>query len=343
MKTTRVWKINAIAGLVISVLAMTGCGAQDSAAGANDKGKESFVVGIQDPWQALPFHMAEKQGNFEAHGVDLEFQLFSSVTAMTAAVSSGDIDAAAQGIQVVAGYNETSDASDFLFFAPMQINDTVILARTGTGIPAADAETWEPTIKAFEGRTIGVPALGANADGLTSYMAQKVGMRPGTDLTTIAVGIGATAQAAMEQEQIDVVYELSRGMGIQLQKGLSYVVMDLAAGNAPEELSRLFGGGLFASAAQLDKRPEAYKALAAALAQTREAIADPANESVLKEIIASEYAPGDEELQDFLMTRSFIFSDVEFTDDFINRAVKGNAAAGVVGKDVQAEELMWKD
>lgn len=344
MSIKRGWKFKSAAALIALGLALTGCAAQNAAAGndGTQNGEESFVVGIQDPWQAVPFHMAERQGLFKAHNVKLEFQLFSSVTAMTAAVASGEIDAAAQSVQTVAASNHASDASKFQFFAPMQINDTVILARSGTDIPVAKAGNWEDTFKAMKGRTVGVTALGAFADGVTKFAARQVGLDPEQDLTRIAVGIGPTAQAAMEKKQIDVVYELSRGMGMQLQKGLSYLVVDFATGSAPEELSRLFGGGLFATKDQLATRSAAYQALADALKETRKAIGDPANRQAVQELIGAEYAPGDDQLRDFLVSRSFIFSDVELTEDSLSRAVKGYAATGLVGTDVKAAELLWK-
>lgn len=328
--------LGAWAAVLLAIGSLTACGAGDDEGTAG-----SLVIGLQDPGSALPIFIAQREGFFEDHGIDeVKLQYFTQVTAMTAALSAGQIDAALQGISVVGAYNASTSGDKFQYFAPTALNETYLLAREGTDIPPMTETNWKDTVREFQGRSIGVTVKGGFGDLYIRYLAEQVGLDPDEDMTLVAVGIGETAKAAIESGQVDVVPEIARGTAMQVADGTSYVISDLVGGTAPGPFVRMFGGGLFATESGLDKSADDYAAVGAALADAREFLADPANEQVVREIIAEEIAE-DEAVIDYVYEERAIWAEV--TLESITATAERTAPAGLVPGDVEPESYVWDE
>lgn len=133
---------------------------------------QPLVLGTTpNPAPAVVF-VADQQGLFEAHGVDVEVQIIATDATIPAALVSGSIalgsvtpttllSAVANGIDLVvlSGTTETTHDS----------KDVAILAGTNSGIQAAAD---------FAGKTVAVPSLGAVLDVMLRTWLEQNGVDP---------------------------------------------------------------------------------------------------------------------------------------------------------------------
>ena len=88
------WK-KVMASALMSAMLLTGCGGSDTAnENANaEQNVEPITVGLMRIDDSFPFYVAEKEGLFEKHGVNVELQNFSSARDLSTALQGGELDA----------------------------------------------------------------------------------------------------------------------------------------------------------------------------------------------------------------------------------------------------------
>lgn len=88
------WK-KVMASTLMGAMLLTGCGGSDTAnENANaEQNVEPITVGLMRIDDSFPFYVAEKEGLFEKHGVNVELQNFSSARDLSTALQGGELDA----------------------------------------------------------------------------------------------------------------------------------------------------------------------------------------------------------------------------------------------------------
>ena len=88
------WK-KVMASALMGAMLLTGCGGSDTAnENANaEQNVEPITVGLMRIDDSFPFYVAEKEGLFEKHGVNVELQNFSSARDLSTALQGGELDA----------------------------------------------------------------------------------------------------------------------------------------------------------------------------------------------------------------------------------------------------------
>ena len=83
--------VKALAAALVGMLLLTGCGGGDN--NSQDAAQsEPLTVGLLRIDDSFPFYVAEKEGLFEKHGVNVELQNFSNARDQSTALQGGELD-----------------------------------------------------------------------------------------------------------------------------------------------------------------------------------------------------------------------------------------------------------
>jgi NitT/TauT family transport system substrate-binding protein len=184
----------------------TGAAALAASAGARafaqdkpEKNKVTLGVGGKPLLYYLPLTIAERKGFFKEEGLDVEINDFGGGAKSLQALIGGSVDV------VTGAYEHT---------IRMQAKGQDVRAITELGrfpaIVIAVKKDKADKVKSaadFKGLKIGVTAPGSSTALTTQYAMVKAGLKP-TDAAFIGVGSGASAVAAMQKGEIDVISHL---------------------------------------------------------------------------------------------------------------------------------------
>jgi NitT/TauT family transport system substrate-binding protein len=169
---------------------------------AQDKPEKNNVtlgVGGKPLLYYLPLTIAERKGFFKEEGLDVEINDFGGGAKSLQALIGGSVDV------VTGAYEHT---------IRMQAKGQDVRAITELGrfpaIVIAVKKDKADKVKSaadFKGLKIGVTAPGSSTALTTQYAMVKAGLKP-TDAAFIGVGSGASAVAAMQKGEIDVISHL---------------------------------------------------------------------------------------------------------------------------------------
>lgn len=210
----------------------------------------------------MPVVLAEQLGLYEKHGVDVELVDFKGGSAALKAVVGGSAD-------VVSGYYEHT----IPLAAKHQIMTSFVLMGRlpGVALTIAPGRTDElTTVQDLDGKAVGVSAPGSSTDFFLKYMLAQNGLDPNA-ASVVAVGVGATSVAAMNQGQIDAAVTVDPAL-THLQK--EHPDLRILVDTRKEaDTHALFGSDypaatLYARVEWLDEHPEEAQALAAAIVET---------------------------------------------------------------------------
>lgn len=164
-----------------------------------EKSKITLGVGGKPLLYYLPLTIAERKGFFKEEGLDVEINDFGGGAKSLQALIGGSVDV------VTGAYEHT---------IRMQAKGQDVRAITELGrfpaIVIAVKKDKADKVKSaadFKGLKIGVTAPGSSTALTTQYAMVKAGLKP-TDAAFIGVGSGASAVAAMQKGEIDVISHL---------------------------------------------------------------------------------------------------------------------------------------
>ncbi|MGF9763875.1 ABC transporter substrate-binding protein [Microvirga sp. 0TCS3.31] len=164
-----------------------------------EKSKVTLGVGGKPLLYYLPLTIAERKGFFKEEGLEVEINDFGGGAKSLQALIGGSVDI------VTGAYEHT---------IRMQAKGQDVRAITELGrFPAIviavkkDKAGQIKTAADFKGLKIGVTAPGSSTALTAQYAMVKAGLKP-TDAAFIGVGSGASAVAAMQKGEIDVISHL---------------------------------------------------------------------------------------------------------------------------------------
>lgn len=182
-----------------AVALSAGAGSRAFAQEKPEKSKVTLGVGGKPLLYYLPLTIAERRGFFKEEGLDVEINDFGGGAKSLQALIGGSVDV------VTGAYEHT---------IRMQAKGQDVRAITELGrfpaIVIAVKKDKADKIKSaadFKGLKIGVTAPGSSTALTTQYAMVKAGLKP-TDAAFIGVGSGASAVAAMQKGEIDVISHL---------------------------------------------------------------------------------------------------------------------------------------
>jgi ABC-type nitrate/sulfonate/bicarbonate transport system substrate-binding protein len=231
----------ALAATSAMLLAACGGGSGDSA----DDGARSIKIGYYSgALVSLPALVAEEKGFFADNGLDATLVKVPNGPAMTSGLASGSLDF------VNNSYDNLAVAAEKKLPVKAVVGNTVrvpfkLLVRDGVEIPHAD-EGYPGSIQDLVGLTWGVIALGVSVQYMDEALLTGAGEQA-DDVTFLAVGLGDSARAALNNGTVDTYLATEPLPAIADATGEASVAVDLAAGEGPPELADLDYNGWWAS------------------------------------------------------------------------------------------------
>jgi NitT/TauT family transport system substrate-binding protein len=185
-------------GTGISALA-AGIGPRALAQDKPEKSKVMLGVGGKPLLYYLPLTIAERKGFFKEEGLEVEINDFGGGAKSLQALIGGSVDV------VTGAYEHTirmqAKGQDVRAITELGRFPAIVIAvkkdKAGQVKSAAD----------FKGLKVGVTAPGSSTALTTQYAMVKAGLKP-TDAAIIGIGSGASAVAAMQKGEIDVISHL---------------------------------------------------------------------------------------------------------------------------------------
>jgi len=164
-----------------------------------EKSKVMLGVGGKPLLYYLPLTIAERKGFFKEEGLEVEINDFGGGAKSLQALIGGSVDV------VTGAYEHTirmqAKGQDVRAITELGRFPAIVIAvkkdKAGQVKSAAD----------FKGLKVGVTAPGSSTALTTQYAMVKAGLKP-TDAAIIGIGSGASAVAAMQKGEIDVISHL---------------------------------------------------------------------------------------------------------------------------------------
>ncbi len=291
-------KFTFLKGLLLTGAVLTG-----TAGAAADKvkiGVGSFNL------NNMPYYVAQGLGNFEKEGLEVSSAEFASGgSSALQALVSGSIDVA------VGFYDHTiqmqSKGKDVVAF--------VLLARN-SGLVLAVGNKWEGKIKDVptllanaKDLTFGITSPGSSSDFFVRYLLDKNGINPQTAKVT-AVGSGASAMAALQRGQIDVLVNYDPAATMVAKTKAGTIIIDART----DQGARAIYGGvyptstLYASQSYLKANPAVAQKIANAMTKTLLWMNSHSAEEIAAKIPREYMSGGREVYQDALAGAKTLFA-----------------------------------
>lgn len=247
MRARRTGIVWALAILVIGT-GLAGCGSSGSSGGGASGSATSIKLGYHAPSEAVwPLWIAQETGKLKQQGIN-------------ASLVFAEGNRVVQG--VIAGATPIAFASGNDLLAPAaQGADLVALMSSGGERPGS--EIWGgPNTKAaadLKGKVAGANELGGEADRLLKFGLGKMGLTPGKDVQTVAVGEQTARIAALKAGRIQAAI-MDPGFEKQLQGYGFHLLYDFNKGPL-----RLQKGTLITTRSYLDKNRATVDRVVAAM------------------------------------------------------------------------------
>jgi NitT/TauT family transport system substrate-binding protein len=182
-----------------AVALATGLSRSAFAQAKSEKSKVTLGVGGKPLLYYLPLTVAERKGFFKEEGLEVEINDFGGGAKSLQALIGGSVDI------VTGAYEHTirmqAKGQDVRAITELGRFPAIVIAakkdKAGQIKSAAD----------FKGLKIGVTAPGSSTALTAQYAMVKAGLKP-TDAAFIGIGSGASAVAAMQKGEIDVISHL---------------------------------------------------------------------------------------------------------------------------------------
>ena len=221
--------ITAAAIVGAAALALTGCagtsGGTTSSGSAAPLLNVSMMVGGIDKQIYLPYQLAQSLGYFKKYGINMTLSTEQNGgVGAEDAMASGQVDlAGAWYIHTVDFQSKGKDVIDLVQLSGAPGERIMCSAKSGVK-SAAD----------FKGKTMGVTDLGSGTDELTQFLASQNGISR-SQYTTLAVGAGATAIAAIQSGAADCVMTTQPTVGALETQKLATTAVDLATAQGAQK------------------------------------------------------------------------------------------------------------
>ena len=254
-------------------------GSEDAASGSGSEEVRDLTIGriASSPYTPVDYGVAS--GFFEERGINVEVVDIPSAGPQVTAVESGSIDMFLNTPVVAASANQAG--SELRLFCGSSTQTVSFLMAEGAGEPATE-DTWEETVRSWEGQVIGVPALGGNAEFIVRDLAEQAGLAP-DDLELVAVGppTGAAIQQ-LQSGDIGVLYSFP--YFTESLRDSTTVALNLAT-VGPESLVNQIGSTWVASQEWLDDNAELATEFCGYYGELISEVQDPANAEAVNAVL----------------------------------------------------------
>lgn len=248
--------------------------------------KAKVVIAVSGPpaqMYFLPVVLAKRLGYFDAAGVNVELQHFNAGSKALESVLGGSAD-------IVAGAYENTVRMQ----AKGQSMQSVVLfgryPQNVLGISKEQAGNYKSPAD-LKGKTIGITGPGSATQTFLNLILANAGLQPG-DVTTITVGAGAVAVAAMKRPgELYAISNLDLAITELTMAGDIVVAVDsrTAEGTRAVYGGDYASGSLYAPTAFLTGNPNTVQAIANAMVRTLKWMAAATPDEIIAKVPADFY------------------------------------------------------
>lgn len=239
-------------------------------AGAAEKVK---LATFQSNFCCFPIYVAQQLKLFEKHGVEAEL-VFGTGIQVANILISGSADFGAFAIEH--GVAVTSKGQDVkLLVVTLTRPPFSVIARNEVPTPNA-GKPYPQMLTDLKGLKIGISTPGASTDVTLRFLLREAGLDPQKDVTIVPVGDPTTALAGLKNGVIDANMSVEPTQtaavnGLKIAKH----ILNIEAGEGPELFKEFAYNGVFARGATLKEKPQAARAVVAAIVEAEQMIQNP--------------------------------------------------------------------
>lgn len=288
--TRRILAITSAAIVAIGLAACSG-GSPAGGGGGDENAPEVAKVSMHTypgALLSLPTFVAEEEGIFAKHSLEVEQLSFASGPEATQALVSGGVDVVDTSPSVINITNETFIESG----SPVRIKAILGGVAGGLhysivgapGVDWPDTDDLQAVLEALEDKTIGVTVVGADTQNVFIGLMETAGL-DSTKANFVGVGIGASAVAAVTSGQVDALVSAPPAGELVVDQGGTMLV-DFRKGGINDAFDPFMQTNYFATEKWLDENADVAERLQDAWVESMEFIADPANLDRVTEIYA---------------------------------------------------------
>ncbi|MCX6501462.1 MAG: ABC transporter substrate-binding protein [Microbacterium sp.] len=271
----------------------------------------------------LPVFVAEQEGLFAEHGLEIDYLRMGSVDKATAAVRDGEADLAItppEGAIV-----------DSLAGGPLRI-----VGSNSERLPMSMvARAGISTLADLRGARIGTSSLTEGTAIYTRAMLEAVDLHYPGDYEFVLSGVHTARWAALENGDIDAAPQPAPWNFLAQERGYELV------GEVSDAIPSIIFAALIASEGWIDRNPEVLERLLAVLSQAHAVVNDPANDEITRPIYQRITTPDHPELArrglDYTRGLGMWPAGLQVSPDALDATIDVMLRAGLIAEDRRAD------
>lgn len=224
---------------------------------------------------SAPMFVAQKLGYFSDEGLDVDVLESASGNASVSSLLGGSVDAAVTGFVIPFQVAEKGMRLQTLAGLMMK-NFYVFVIRLDLDVPEDDPKALAAALK---GKRFGVSNLGSAGDSIASGVLADNGLDSG-DIVKVAVGVGATALAALRTGGVDALITYEPDASQIVASGAGRIALDLRTTQSETLFSRLPSTAFQATRDWVEANPDTAAALVKGITRANNLLREDVDQSI---------------------------------------------------------------
>ncbi|WP_344969007.1 ABC transporter substrate-binding protein [Streptosporangium fragile] len=269
--------LTALGGMAFAGPVLVACGGPAGGSGAARSVKLTQAV---DSLAYAQNYVARSKGYYDRQGLSVETIVTDGGGPDVQAVLAGSAGFTINdGAQVLTSFTQNRRLVAVAALFDRCLVNATMSAKTAKRLGITEKSSFDQRVAALEGLKIGVTAPGALTWQVARYNLKNAGIDPDKGAELVGLGAGASVLAALENDQVDVIY-ISVPFGeTAVARGSGVTLIDHSAGQDPN-LQKFMMEGLWVMPSALDGDGDTVRAMVAALTQASDFIRSSSPEQV---------------------------------------------------------------
>jgi NitT/TauT family transport system substrate-binding protein len=248
---------------------LTGVGVVGASSRSIGQERKKTKIAATNLISSASVFLAKQLNYFADEGIDADVIESASGNASVSSLIGGSVDVASTGYIIPFQLAEKGLKVKTLVGLVMK-NFYVFVVRSDLDVRPDDPEAL---VKALKGKRFGVSNIGSAGDTIASGVLSAYGGKP-EDFVKVAVGVGATALAALKTGAVDGLVTYEPDLTQIVRSGVGKIALDLRSTQAERTFSRLPSTAIQATSAWIDKNPEVASGVVKAIARANTTLRD---------------------------------------------------------------------
>jgi NitT/TauT family transport system substrate-binding protein len=324
----------AVVATLFAAACTSGASKNSNSGGAGNGSSLTKVRVMMFPGQSyrLPVQIADQQGYFKNHGIQIEvvaqpnnLQGAQAMLATKSQVGQLSTPTLAQGVE---------NGSPVSFFCGgINVLQTTLIAKKGSALPAtADGASWQDVLKSLSGKKVGVQTpIGSGLQLLFAAALKEAGV---TNVTYVNVGGGNNITlAALNNGSVDVAQVNPNGTQQIAIDGSAKPLLYVSQG---PEAYKLYGSGWTGQTSWLKEQPKVAAGFCQAVGEALAFIKNPTNAGTAAKTLAADTGVS-AAVAALVVKQVYADYSTDLPKDVLTRTFASYKTFGIVKTDLAAE------